>query len=402
MIRRCVIEPSRNLDHLKGIIVKDTDIIVHGLNGVVVSETAVGNVNAQENYYQFRQYDAVELNLKSSFEDVWHLMQEGHLPTKSERSSFNKKIVKYRDFSPYVLNVLKALAKNSDTSAILKLMSAAIAVVSADFKLKATLDQTPEDIKLSSLQLCAVAPRLLASIYRLQIGKEPLKPNDEKSIAWNYLYMLNGIEPSEIQEWALERYLITVIDHGFNASTFTSRVISSTGADLGLTISGAISSLSGPLHGGAPSRVLDMLDQMKDLNGIEPWVKKALTNQRVIMGFGHRVYKDEDPRSELMKNVAERIGGDRIKLAIESEATILKLLKEAKSGRKFCTNVEFFSSVVMEACLVPRELFTPTFMIARIVGWCAHVIEQASNNKIYRPRSKYIGLPVTKNIPQSQ
>jgi citrate synthase len=210
----------------------------------------------------------------------------------------------------------------------------------------------------------------------------------------NYLHEVTGRVPDAATERALTAYLIAVMDHGFNASTFTARVIASTGADAAACLAGALGALTGPLHGGAPSRALEGLDAVGTSAGIEPWIRQELSAGRRLMGFGHAVYRTADPRAQLLKRVALAHGGARAELAQEFEQTAERLLAEAKPGRELHANVEFWAAVVMEQCGLPREMFTPTFAIARTIGWTAHLLEQARDPKIIRPSARYVGAPL--------
>ena len=209
-----------------------------------------------------------------------------------------------------------------------------------------------------------------------------------------YLHQVTGEVPDAETERALTAYLIAVMDHGFNASTFTARVIASTGADAAACLVGALGALTGPLHGGAPSRALDGLDAVGTPDRIEPWIRGELAAGRRLMGFGHAVYRTADPRAQLMKRVAQRQGGPRVELALAFESTAERLLAESKPGRELHANVEFWAALVMEQCGLPRSMFTPTFAIARTIGWTAHVLEQAADRKIIRPSARYVGAPV--------
>ncbi len=193
--------------------------------------------------------------------------------------------------------------------------------------------------------------------------------------------------------------MTAAIDHGFNASTFTARVIASTGADLGSAVVGALGSLSGPLHGGAPSRALDTLDAIGTPDRIDEWVTDAVLSGDRIMGFGHPVYRTEDPRSRMLRAIALGFGGERVAFATAVESRVLALLAELKPGRQLHTNVEFYAGVVMELCGIPRDMFTPTFAAARVVGWTAHILEQAADGKIIRPSSRYVGRPAPAPLP---
>lgn len=203
--------------------------------------------------------------------------------------------------------------------------------------------------------------------------------------------MLTGLEPDPLHARAIEQYLISTIDHGFNASTFTARVIASTGADVAACLVGAVGALSGPLHGGAPSRALDTLDAIGTTDRIDPWIRERVLAGDRIMGFGHPVYRTEDPRSRMLRGIAERFGGPLVELAVEVERRVEAILAELKPGRELHTNVEFYAGVVMELCGLPREMFTPTFAAARVVGWSANILEQAEDSKIIRPAARYVG-----------
>jgi citrate synthase len=245
-----------------------------------------------------------------------------------------------------------------------------------------------------------VIPTLIMALYRLRNGLEPIDPHPELGYAANYLYMLTGAVPDPDLARGVEQYQITTIDHGFNASTFTARVITSTGADLGAAVVGGIGALSGPLHGGAPSRALDMLDAIGTPENADAWVRHAVERGDRIMGFGHRVYKTDDPRSVLLKSVAQRLGGPMADFAVQVERTVVDVLAELKPGRELYANVEFYAGVVMDRCGLPRDLFTPTFASSRVIGWCANILEQAADNRIIRPSARYVGPPPPQPLPE--
>lgn len=249
------------------------------------------------------------------------------------------------------------------------------------------------------MRICAVIPTLIMALYRTNKGLPVIDPHPDLGFGANYLYMLTGEIPDPNLARGVEQYQMTTIDHGFNSSTFTARVITSTGADLGSAVVGAIGALSGPLHGGAPSRALDMLDAIGSPGNAESWVRNAVASGDKIMGFGHRVYKTEDPRSVLLRSVAERLGGDTAAFATKVESTVVEVLAELKPGRELYANVEFYAGVVMDRCGLPRELFTPTFTSSRVIGWCANILEQAGNNRIIRPSARYVGPPPPQPVP---
>jgi citrate synthase len=233
----------------------------------------------------------------------------------------------------------------------------------------------------------------------LKNGLQPIEPRDDLGYGANELWMMSGSEPDTEKGRGVEQYQITTIDHGFNASTFTSRVICSTGADVAAAVVGGIGALSGPLHGGAPSRALDLLDAIGTVENARPYLVDAVTRGEKIMGFGHRVYKTDDPRSVFLRGVAERIGAEKIEFAKVVERTVVEVLAELKPGRDLYANVEFYAGVVMDHCGLPRQLFTPTFASSRVIGWCANVLEQAADNRIIRPSARYVGPPPPQPVP---
>jgi citrate synthase len=214
--------------------------------------------------------------------------------------------------------------------------------------------------------------------------------------------MLAGQPPDDELARGVEQYQMLTIDHGFNASTFTARVITSTGADLAGAVTGGIAALSGPLHGGAPSRALDLLDAIGSPGNARPYLVDAVTQGERIMGFGHRVYKTDDPRSVFLRGVAERIDAEKVEFAKQVEQTVVDVLAELKPGRNLYANVEFYAGVVMEHCGLPPELFSPTFASSRVIGWCANILEQAADNRIIRPSARYVGPAPPRPVPDAQ
>jgi citrate synthase len=239
-------------------------------------------------------------------------------------------------------------------------------------------------------------PTIVAAYWRLLHGREPLDPRPELGLAANYLYMLTGSEPHEELVRGLETYLNTVVDHGLNASTFTARVIASTGSDFVSAITGAIGALKGPLHGGAPGPALDMVFEIGDVARAEEVLRAKIASGERLMGFGHRVYKVRDPRADVLAAAAARMftrAGDMhlYDLARGVEAVALRVLEEAKPGRKLQTNVEFYTALLLHGLGLEVPLFTPTFAISRVAGWTAHCFEQRAVGRIIRPQSVYVG-----------
>ncbi len=238
-------------------------------------------------------------------------------------------------------------------------------------------------------------PVILGSLHREANGLAFVASDTTLGHTAAYLHQVTGEVPSTEHVRALEQYLILTVDHGFNASTFTGRVVASTGADVADVVCAAIGALAGPLHGGAPSRALDALDAIGAPDRAAAWVRGEVAAGRRIMGFGHAVYRAPDPRSGMLRAIAGQLGGELVERAIAIEAEILTTLAEMKPDRPLPSNVEFYAGVIMETVGLPRRMFTPTFAVSRVIGWSAHALEQATEAKIIRPSSRYIGPDVT-------
>ena len=371
-----------------------------GLEGLVVADTTVGDVRGLEGFYHYRQYSAVDLAKTRPLEDVWQLLFEGALPTTAaERERFAADIRPRRGIPPAVADVLPAIASAGDVFVPLDALRTAVSQYGAALGFRPSHDIDAAELRENAMSTCAVVPGLICALWRLRNGLEPIAPRDDLAYAANYLYMMQGEVPSPEHAAAVEKYLISTVDHGFNASTFTARVITSMGADLGAAVVGAIGALSGPLHGGAPSRALQMLDEIGTPDRAEPWLRSAVERGDRLMGFGHRVYKTDDPRSLMLREVADSLGGDKMELARHIESTAIRVLDELKPGRRLYTNVEFYAGIVMDRCGIPRALFTPTFAASRVIGWCAHVLEQAADNRLIRPSAQYVGPPPPQPVP---
>ncbi|WKU47431.1 citrate synthase/methylcitrate synthase [Streptomyces sp. VNUA116] len=373
--------------------------VPRGLAGVVVTDTALGDVRGREGFYHYRQYSAVELAQTRSFEDVWHLMFRGSLPDAQQRARFAAETAALRRLPQDVREALPGIARAGAHSGPLAGLRTALSLLGASAGLRPLYDTAPARREADALAACAAVPTLLTALYRLGQGLEPVEPRDDLPHAANYLYMLTGTEPDARRARAVEQYLVSTIDHGFNASTFTARVIASTGADLAACLCGAIGALSGPLHGGAPSRALDTLDAIGTPGRIDSWIRERVLAGDRIMGFGHPVYRTEDPRSRMLRGIAQDFGGDLVDFAVEVEGRVEAILAELKPGRELHTNVEFYAGVVMELCGLPREMFTPTFCAARVIGWSANILEQADDSKIIRPAARYVGPPPPQPVP---
>ncbi|QQM40355.1 citrate synthase/methylcitrate synthase [Streptomyces liliifuscus] len=373
--------------------------VPRGLAGVVVTDTVLGDVRGVEGFYHYRQYSAVDLARTRGFEDVWHLLVHGELPDATQRSAFLARTAELRRLPVEVRAVLPAIAAASGGSGALAGMRTALSLLGAALGFRPVYDIDAEQRRADALAASAAVPTLLTALHRLGQGLEPIEPRDDLPYAANYLYMLTGSEPDADRARAIEQYLISTIDHGFNASTFTARVITSTGADVAACLVGAVGALSGPLHGGAPSRALDTLDAIGTPDRIDSWIRERVLAGDRIMGFGHPVYRTEDPRSRMLRGIAQQFGGPLVDFAVEVERHVEAILAELKPGRELHTNVEFYAGVVMELCGLPREMFTPTFAAARVVGWSANILEQAEDPKIIRPAARYVGPGAPVAVP---
>jgi citrate synthase len=365
--------------------------VPRGLKGVIVTETTLGDVRGSEGFYHYREFSAVDLAETRTFEDVWHLMFHGTLPDAGQLDAFRERTAALRKLPAEVAAALPSIARATALSGPLAGLRTALSLAGAAAGFRPLYDIDPERRRADALAACAMVPTLLTALHRLGQGLEPVEPRDDLPYAANYLYMLTGQEPDPDKARAVESYLISTVDHGFNASTFTARVIASTGADLAACLVGAVGALSGPLHGGAPSRALDTLDAIGTPDRIDAWLREHILAGERIMGFGHPVYRTEDPRSRMLKGIARSFGGDLVDFATAVEERAEALLAELKPGRELHVNVEFYAGVVMELCGLPREMFTPTFAAARVVGWSANILEQAEDSKIIRPQARYVG-----------
>jgi citrate synthase len=375
------------------------ELAPRGLEGVAVAETAVGDVRGEEGFFHYRGYDATELARRCSFEQVWHLLILGELPDEAQLRDFRERTVAYRALPEGVDELLGPVAKLPNYTPLAALRSA-VSLTAAAIGTEATLDIPAEQVREQALQMAALVPVLLMRLHRYHQGLPAVEPDADLGYAAAYLQMLTGERPDPVKARAVEQYLILTMDHGFNSSTFTSRVITSTGSDLGSALTGAIGALAGPLHGGAPSRALAMFDAIGTPDKAEDYLRREIGAGQRLMGFGHRVYKTDDPRSTLLREVARQVGGEQVEFAQHVEATALRVLNELKPGRRLYTNVEFYAGVVMNSAGIPRDMFTPTFACSRTVGWTAAIAEQAANNRLIRPSALYVGPAAPRPLPE--
>jgi citrate synthase len=368
-----------------------------GLKNVIVADTELGDVQGGAGFYHFRQYSAIELAGSRTFDEVWFLMFDGHLPDAGELAAFRAEIAAHRQVPAQVRELLPAIAAAGAERGMLAGLRTALSLLGARFPVSWGTDRAT--LRANAIALAAATPAILAALHRIRTGREVIEPRTDLSTAANWLWLLTGAEPTPEHEAAINQYLICTIDHGFNASTFTARVVASAGADVASAVCGAIGTFSGPLHGGAPDRALDSLDEIGSPDRARDWVRAKVAAGGRIMGFGHPVYRTEDPRARLLREIGLSFGGPLIEFAVRVEQEVVAALADLKPGRDLHTNVEFYAGVVMEQCGIPRSMFTPTFAVSRIVGWTAQVLEQTAGTKIFRPLARYVGPPAPQPVP---
>lgn len=370
-----------------------------GLAGVIVSDTEIGDVRGTEGFFHYRQYDATQLAEHRSLEDVWYLVLHGDLPTTDKRAEWLRQVEAALSIEDGVRERITAALRagaGDDLMAALRTGVSAFGSITGEGPLW-DLDEVQRTA--AAMRVAGLMPWLAAAAYACRRGAEPRAPRPELGYVGSYLWQVTGREVGQREITALSRYLCLTVDHGFNASTFTARVVASTGADLAGCVVAAIAALSGPLHGGAPSRALDALDQIGTPERAAEWTRAQLAAGERVMGFGHAVYRTQDPRSELLKRTAAELGGPTADLALAVEDAVVRELDIHKPGRALRANVEYYAGVVMQECGIPRELFTPTFTISRTIGWTAHILEQARQRKIIRPSSRYTGPEAPQPLP---
>lgn len=367
-------------------------VATKGLKGIVAADTAICDVDGDIGKLIYRGYDIHDLAKSSTFEETAYLLFKGELPTAAQLKDFNQILVKHRELEPPILNFLKSLPRDTPSMTALR---SAISMCGVYDGLAEV--QTPEANFEKSIRLTAEMTTIVAAIRRVADGQEPVAPRRDLSHAANFMYMLNGKVPSADAEKAMDLILILHAEHSLNASTFAARVIAATLSDLHSAITGAIGALKGPLHGGANTEVLKTLMEIGSVDNVKPWVESTLAKKGKFMGFGHAVYKVEDPRAVHLKELSRRLSIEtgepkwyQMSIAME------KLIVE--SIHKHC-NVDFYSASLQHYMGIPGELFTCVFAASRIVGWCAHVLEQLADNKIIRPSSNYIGPAERAYVP---
>lgn len=369
-------------------------LVPAGLKGVAAAETTIGSVRGSEGFYHYRQYDASMLARTQSVEAVWYLLLNGQLPeTPAEEAEFAAFIGTQRrvELDPMVVEAV-ARATSAPHLGLISLLPL------IEHDVPPSIDQTPQERRELATRVAAAVPTILAATYRRRKGLEPIASDPSLGHAADWIAMATGMAIDEDKARMVEAYLTSTIDHGFNASTFASRVVTSTGADFISAMCAGVGALSGPLHGGAPALALSMIEAIGDPQNTDSWVSHRLERGEKIMGFGHAVYHAADPRSTMLREVAQAHGGDLVERAVEVESRVLAFLKQWKPDSKIVTNVEFYAGIVLHLAGLQADLFTSTFTVSRAIGWSAHICEQADNNKIIRPSAVYVGPEPTASV----
>ncbi len=368
-------------------------VVNPGLEGVVVGETVLSNVEGELGRLTYRGYDIHDLAEHAKYEEVVHLLLFGNLPAHQELIDLNAHLASRRALPSGLIAMLHAIPRDAWPMDVLRTGVSAVAHFiphHADGSHDTNVD--------SAIDLIAKFPTIVATWDRLRRGLDPIAPDPALSTAANFLYMRTGEKPIPEAEKALDTYLLLLADHSYNASTFSARVTASTGADLYCAITSAVATLAGDLHGGAPSKVMTMLEEIGLPEKAEPYVRDLIGRGKKIMGMGHREYKIRDPRAQqleqMAKNLTEKSHTKWYLIARALEDASDKVLQELKPGKRIYANVEFYTAPTLSSLGIPSDEFTCMFACGRISGWSAHVLEQASHNRLIRPQATYVGPEV--------
>ena len=363
-----------------------------GLEGIVAGETAISTI---EGGLRYRGYAIEDLAESASFGEVAYLLLHGELPTQEQLADFQSILADEAELPKAILQLIAETPLHVSAMDMLRTVVSALGL----FDPQVNENGRPADIA-KTIRLLARIPLLIAARHRLARGKEPIAPDPELSFPANVLYLITGRQPSALHERALDVSLILYAEHEFNASTFTARVITSTRSDLYSAVTGAIGALKGPLHGGANERVMEVLEEVGRPDNAERWVREALKQKRRIMGFGHRVYKKGDPRAVILRRYCRELAEERGQTDLEDMAdTIERIVREEKG---LPPNLDWPSARLYHYLGLDVPLYTPLFVVSRVTGWAAHVMEQAEHNRLIRPRSRYTGPAPQEFVPLDQ
>lgn len=375
-------------------------VVDRGLEGVIVGETVLSNVEGEVGRLTYRGYDIDDLAPQATYEEVVYLLFYGSLPDEAQLRAFEATLAAQRALPDATIAVLRAIPRTAWPMDVLRTAVSSLAHVLPH----KPSGQHASDID-ASLALIAKTSTIVATWDRLRRGLEPIAPKASLRTAGNFLYMRTGEEPTAEQERALDTYYVLLADHSYNASTFSARVTASTNADLYCAITAAIATLTGELHGGAPSQVQDTLEAIKTPGNAENYVRELVKGGKRVMGMGHREYKIRDPRAKHLEAMAKKLnaaGGGKYELARATEDAADKILRELKPGLRIYANVDFYTAPTLGALGIASDEYTCLFACSRVAGWSAHVLEQYANNRLIRPQATYVGPAIHPYEPIAQ
>ena len=362
---------------------KHDRIVVRGLRDVAAAETRISFVNPKGRLY-YLGYNIDDLVEQICYEEVVHLLLNGNLPNKRTLENFRSQLISEMKLPRGVVERISSAPKSAHPMDILQTEVSHL----GEYYPNRT-DDSEYANKRRAIELIAKVPTIVANMHRIRSNQPLVSPNEEYSFAENFLYMFRGMPANRKEKQAIDRFMTLHADHGFNASTFAARVTASTNSDMYSAVVSAIGTLKGPLHGGASEKVMLMLDDINTEEEVEEYIQGMLDDQKKIMGFGHRIYKTEDPRTRHLRSIAENLC-HRAK-TIDLYKTCIKIENVVHEKKKIFPNVDFYAAVVLNALGVSMEFFTPFFASSRISGWAAHVIEQYEDAVLLRPSSQYVG-----------
>jgi citrate synthase len=375
-----------------------------GLEGVVAAQTAISSVDGEKGKLVIRGFAVEDLAPHVTFEDTVFLLWHDVLPDAEALNRFSGELAAHRELERQTLELLKAAAARGVHPIALRMGCGSL---TGDVTGVPVAGRGTAAARQEALRLVAAFPVIVAAYHRLSQGLEPIAPRKDLLHTPNFLYMLHGREAPSAFIRALDTYWNTVSEHGLDTSTFTARVIVSTGSDIVSAVTGAVGAFKGPLHGGAPGPVLDLLFEIGNAEQAEAVLREKLARGERLMGFGHRVYRTRDPRANVLgaaaEDLFERAGNRQVyELAQAVEACALRLLREYKTGRSLHTNVDFYTALLLHGIGFATPLFTPVFGAGRVAGWTAHCLEQIASNRLFRPQSMYIGARNGRRIPATK
>jgi citrate synthase len=369
-----------------------------GLEGVVVADTRLSKVHGDIGKLTYVGYDIADLAENASFEEVVFLLWYKELPTKTQLNRFRDNLVSMMTLPKPVLEGMKSFSANAHPMAVLRTAVSALGLYDS-----AAEDNSQDANYRKAMHLTAKIPTIIAAWARIRAGKKPIPPREDLGLAANFMYMLHGHDPSKTETDAVNVYLVLLADHGLNASTFTTRVVTSTDGDMYSAVTAAIGTLKGPKHGGANEAAMRMFREISQAESIESWFNAEVKGKgRRIMGIGHRVYKAPDPRAVILKQHAVALCNAQEKCGLLNVATKLADLAaqdEYFTSRQLFPNVDYYSAIVLDAIGIESDMMTPLFAMSRIAGWAAHIIEQWNDNRLIRPRANYVGPLDLKWVP---